>query len=197
MSAPQPTDELRLPQQGEQWDRAVAAVKDVGKIPQQVALMAIALDNYRLVRDMAGELFAVDRHRAPGIAIPLKGKGGLRQRLSADLLMLTNRTASSEALSAVMGASEGMASQAERSRTHLRTARPGDERIALDLGRDDGLAVLIGPGGWETTTRGLALFRRSAAIPALPVPVARTTARCSASSTSGATTSWRCMSAAA
>ena len=173
LSGPQPPpDELRLPQQGEQWKKALDAAKDnLSKIPQQVALMAIALDNYRLVRDMAGELFAVDRHRAPGIAIPLKGKGGLRQRLSADLLMLTSRTASNEALSMVMGASEGLASQAERTRTYLRTARLDDGRIALDLGRDDGLAVLCGPGGWELSTRSTVLFRRSAAIPALPVPV--------------------------
>ena len=155
--------------QGDAWERAKALAK--GNPGQAQALMATFYDNYWAALDQAGEPFAADNNRAPGIAIPLRGKNSLRQKLAADVLSLTGMTASNEALSTVLNAIEGMAGEVGKKRTAVRTRRAHDGRIALDLGRDDGLVVLCSPASWETSTQGHALFRRSPVAPVLPVPV--------------------------
>ena len=140
-----------------------------GKVPQQDVLLATFMDNYWLARTPAGDPFAVARE-VPCIAIPLKGKNGLRQRLAADMWELTGKMPSSEAQSTALGTLEGMASQARPAAQALRTARAPDGVICLDLGGPDGTAAWITAGGWGLTTRPPVLFRRSGATLELPVP---------------------------
>jgi len=148
-----------------------ALVRPEGKPPPPVQLLlAIFLDNYWLRRDSAGQAQAVS-YDVPGVAIPMKGTGGLRQRLAYDMWDLEKRQPGQEALSTVLGTIEGMAAGAAQVQPALRIARTPDGNIALDLGRPDGAAVLLNGGGWEVTARGAALFRRSAAIAPLPGPV--------------------------
>jgi hypothetical protein len=143
------------------------------KPPQTDMLMAIFADNYEPYHSPAGDLFVVDRFRASSVAVPLKGRGGLRQRLAVDMLMLDGRMPSQEAQSTVLGMIEGVCAQtASTSRTALRVARAPDGNIVLDLGRQDGRVVVVNAGGWIPSPCAPVLFRRSAAIPELPVPVA-------------------------
>ena len=154
---------------GPEWKRLTATAGG-NKIPAQQALMALVTDNYGVGISTDGEPYVFDR-TVPGVAIPLEGAVSLKDRLHSDLYMLTSITASPEALGSVLGMIRGMAVQAEPVRPRLRTARLPDGRIAIDLGRRDGSAVLCGPHGWEICTRGLALFRRTDFTLPLPVPL--------------------------
>ena len=154
---------------GPEWNRLTAQAGG-NKIPAQQALMALVTDNYRVGISTSGEPYVKDR-AVPGVAIPLEGAVSLKDKLVADLYLLTGLTASSEAIGSVLSMIRGMATQAEPVRPRLRTARLSDGRIAIDLGRRDGSAVLCGPYGWEICTRGLALFRRTDFTVPLPVPV--------------------------
>lgn len=151
--------------------RAQTAASYNGKVPQQAMLTAVFQDNYELIRTRAGDPYAVDIHRAPSVAIPLKGPGGLRQRLAVDMLDVWRQMPSQESLSAVIGLIEGMCAQAPAaSKTALRVARAGDD-IVLDLARLDGQVVVINGGGWDVRPGAGVRFRRSAATPELPLPV--------------------------
>jgi hypothetical protein len=161
---------MTAPRKGPAWQQAMARYKD--EPPQSAALAALLTDNYKLVCDTNGDPYAVDLYRAPGVAIPLRGKKGLRQRLAADMFEMDGWSPSSEALSNTLNLIEGMADQARPQRLAVRVARAGQDQIALDLGGRDGTAALIRPGSWELTTRGPALFRRSPAGTELPEPVA-------------------------
>ena len=153
----------------------LAVEQSKGKMPPQAKLLgAILMDNYLMGRTPAGEPFAVQAWDAPSVAIPLRGTGGLRQRLAADLATAAAGQfgASNEALSAVLNMAEGAATQTSRvAAGALRVARSKDGVIVLDLGRADGLAAWVNAGGWGLTTRPPVLFRRSGATPELPLPV--------------------------
>jgi hypothetical protein len=142
-----------------------------GKPPQAEILLAIFMDNYVPGRTPDGELFATGVHDAPTVAVPLRGKSGLRQRLAADMFgIFGGRMPSSESLSTVLNTVEGVCSQVPPRRPALRVARAPDGNIVLDLGRPDGACVVIWPGGWELAGSAPVLFRRSAATPELPLP---------------------------
>lgn len=151
---------------GPAW-QALTANADGAKIPAQQALMAILNDNYWIGISTDGEPY-VRCHDAPGVAISVES---LKDRLFSELFTFHGMTASSEAIGAVMSIIRGLATRAEPFRPRLRTARIGDGRIAIDLGRDDGSAALLSPAGWEISTRGEAWFRRTAFTVPLPVPV--------------------------
>lgn len=157
---------------GEHRQQAASDAK--GKMPpQQAMLTAVFQDNYVMGRTPAGEPFVVDQFRAPSVAVPLKGTGGLRQRLAVDMLDVWRVLPSQEALTAVVSMVEGMCAQVGDShKTALRVARANDGSIVLDLARRDGLVVMVNGGGWQLCDRAPhpVLFRRSAATPELPVP---------------------------
>jgi hypothetical protein len=142
------------------------------KPPQQEVLMAVFADNYVPRRAPAGEPFAVDVYRSPSVAIPLKGTGGLRQRLAVDVFMITGSMPGQEAQSTVLAMIEGVCAQVgSTTRRSLRVARAPDGNIVLDLGRQDGQVAVVNAGGWWLAPCAPVLFRRSAATPELPVPV--------------------------
>jgi hypothetical protein len=141
------------------------------KPPQQELILAIFKDNYNTGRTPDGEPFATGIYDAPTVAIPLRGRSGLRQRLAADMYELLERQPSSEALSTALLTIEGLCSQPPARRAALRVARAGDGNIILDLGRRDGQVAVIWPGGWELCPSAPVLFRRSAATLELPLPV--------------------------
>jgi hypothetical protein len=154
---------------GDAWNAEVAKAAPTGaKIPAQRALLAIFKDNYALGASPGGEPYVVDK-AVPGIAIPLDGAVSLRDRLASHLYNLLDMTTSDTTLGAVMGIIRGEAGTMPKARPHLRTARTSDNRIAIDLGRDDGAVVLCSPQGWMIT-QGVALFRRSAFNVELPLP---------------------------
>jgi hypothetical protein len=147
------------------------AVLAQAKPPQHEILLAVFQDNYHLAATGGGQPFAVS-HAVPGVMIPMKGTGGLRQRLSAAMYQVTGRQPSQEAQATVMGTLEGMSAEAGRHDPSLRIARGAAGSIVLDLGRPDGHAVVLGPDGWQVARGGAGvLFRRTALTLPLPDPV--------------------------
>lgn len=141
-----------------------------GRGPSQASLLAaLARERYELFMSEDGRPYGVKKDGA-NIALPLRGKAGLRSQLS---LLFTDANGGSvpsqSALADAMTVLEGAAQSAESRVPHLRVARH-DGRIVVDLGTPDGACVIIGPEGWERSAKSPVLFRRSGAMKPLPTP---------------------------
>lgn len=148
-----------------------AGQADKGKGPSQAAILVkIARERFDLFMSDDGRPYAV-RVDGPNIALPLRGKAGLRSLLAkvyAD--EQGGAVPSQSALADAMTVLEGVAQANEPRVPQLRTARH-DGRIVVDLGTTDGRCVIVGPDGWSRESRSPVLFRRSGAMKALPDPV--------------------------
>lgn len=134
-------------------------------------LDAILRDNYALAQAPDGMEYAVDL-AVPGVAIPVAGTAaGLRQRLIRDMRNLAGRHPTNEALAMVCGDAQARAWDCPGPQPAVRVARNGAGHVVLDLGRPDGIAAVIWPGGWQLTARHGALFRHSKMAVPLPDPV--------------------------
>lgn len=135
---------------------------------QASRLVALAEESYRLIQGIDGRAYAVDKG-GPAVALPLRGRDGLRQRLARTYYAHTGSAASSSALADALTVIEGMAAEASGEPVGLRVAAHGDA-VVLDLGDPTGRAVLIEPGRWQVTDVSPVLFRRTALTNALPLP---------------------------
>ena len=142
-----------------------------GRGPSQAAqLVAIARKRYDLFMSEDGRPYGVKTDGA-NIALPLRGKAGLRSQLSR----IYNdeqggAVASQSALADAMTVLEGVAQAADPRVPHVRVASHGGG-VVVDLGDADGRCVTIDADGWERAARSPVLFRRSGAMKPLPVPV--------------------------
>lgn len=139
--------------------------------PSQASqLVALARERYELFMSEDGRPYGVRKDGA-NIALPLRGKAGLRSQLA---LLYTDGNGgaapSQSALADAMTVLEGAAQAADPRVPHLRIGRHQD-RIVVDLGTADGRCVTIGPDGWERGPKSPVLFRRSGAMKPLPEPV--------------------------
>ncbi|MBG0818201.1 toprim domain-containing protein [Planomonospora sp. ID82291] len=139
--------------------------------PSQASqLVKLARERFELFMSEDGRPYA-RKIDGPNIALPLRGKAGLRSQLAR---IFTDETGgnvpSQSALADCMTVLEGIAGSAEPRVPHVRVARH-EGRIVVDLGTADGACVIIGPDGWERASRSPVLFRRSGAMKPLPVPV--------------------------
>ncbi len=141
------------------------------KGPSQASQLArVARSRFDLFMSDDGRPYAV-RKAGANIALPLRGKAGLRTllaRIYAD--EQGGSVPSQSALADAMTVLEGVAQSAEPRVPHLRVARHG-ESIVVDLSTPDGGCVIVGPGGWSREPRSPVLFRRSGAMKALPSPI--------------------------
>ncbi|MFF4230073.1 ATP-binding protein [Streptomyces sp. NPDC001820] len=145
--------------------------RDGGKGPSQASqLVALARQRFDVFMSDDGRPYAVTKG-GPNIALPLRGKAGLRSQLARIYTDATGGNVPSQsALADAMTVLEGVAAVADPCTPQLRTARYEDH-IVVDLATPDGRCVLIGPDGWERSPRSPVLFRRSGAMKALPTPV--------------------------
>ncbi|WP_327390715.1 ATP-binding protein [Streptomyces microflavus] len=145
---------------------------DGGKKPSAATrLVALARERYRFVISTDARPYAVAID-GPNLALPLRGKTGVRQRLArlyADTY--EGEVASQSALADAMTVLEGLAEDDDPVPVHLRVGSTPDGRIVVDLGAADGRAVVVSPGRWEVVDRAPVLFRRSGAMAPMPVPV--------------------------
>ncbi|GAB2820561.1 ATP-binding protein [Actinocorallia aurea] len=167
----------------ESWCQFAAPVtnggKDEGKAqdgegrgPSQASqLVKLARDRFDMFMSSDGRPYAVLKQGA-NLALPLRGKAGLRAKLAKLYADANGGSAapSAAALSDAVTVLEGFAQDAEERVPQLRTALCGD-RIVVDLGTPDGRCVVVGPGGWSRESRSPVLFRRSGAMRSLPEPV--------------------------
>ncbi|WP_385619872.1 ATP-binding protein [Streptomyces sp. P8-A8] len=146
--------------------------EDGGKKPSAATrLVALARERYTFVMSTDARPYAVAID-GPNLALPLRGKTGVRQRLArlyADTF--DGDVASQSALADAMTVLEGIAEDNDPVPVHLRVGSTPEGRIVVDLGTADGRAVVVSPGCWEVVDRAPVLFRRSGAMAPMPVPV--------------------------
>jgi hypothetical protein len=141
---------------------------DDGRRSQASRLVALARESYRLVLGEDGRCYAVD-HGGPAVAVPLRGRDGLRTRLARTYYARTGTAPSASALADALTVVEGMTSNTSAVPVALRVARyRGD--VVLDLADPTGRVVLVGPSGWSLAETSPVLFRRTALTNPLPVP---------------------------
>ncbi|MFD8225159.1 ATP-binding protein [Streptomyces massasporeus] len=142
-----------------------------GRGPSQASLLvALARERYDLFMSEDGRPYGVKVDGA-NIALPLRGKAGLRSQLARIFTDEHDGSVPSQsALADAMTVLEGVAQDADPRVPHVRVAR-SDDGIVIDLGDADGRCVIIRPTGWERAARSPVLFRRSGAMKPLPEPV--------------------------
>ncbi|WP_217710485.1 ATP-binding protein [Streptomyces sp. NA04227] len=152
--------------------RAGLADEGKGRGPSQASqLVALARERYELFMSEDGRPYGV-KQDGPNIALPLRGKAGLRSQLARIYTDENDGSVPSQsALADAMTVLEGVAAAADPRVPHLRVARHSDE-IVVDLATSDGRCVIIGPDGWRREPRSPILFRRSGAMKPLPEPLA-------------------------
>ncbi|XQE82103.1 ATP-binding protein [Streptomyces microflavus] len=142
-----------------------------GKKPSAATrLVGLARERYAFVMSTDARPYAVAID-GPNLALPLRGKTGVRQRLArlyADTF--EGEVASQSALADAMTVLEGIAEDNDPVPVHLRVGSTLDGRIVVDLGTADGRAVVVSAGRWEVVDRAPVLFRRSGAMAPMPVP---------------------------
>ncbi|RPF32867.1 ATP-binding protein [Streptomyces sp. TLI_185] len=145
---------------------------DGGKQPPAAArIVAMAREQYRFVMSPDGRPYAVAL-AGPNIALPLRNKGGLRQRLARQFAdAYPGEVASQSALADAMTVLEGIAEDTDPEPVHLRVGRDPAGAIVVDLGSADGRAVVVTATGWNVVDRAPVLFRRSGAMAPMPEPV--------------------------
>ena len=139
--------------------------------PSQASqLAALARERYELFMSEDGRPYG-RKTDGPNIALPLRGKAGLRSQLARIYTDANGGSVPSQsALADAMTVLEGVASDADPRVPHLRVARHGTD-IVVDLATSDGACVIITPAGWERAPRSPVLFRRSGAMKPLPAPI--------------------------
>ncbi|PKW09119.1 hypothetical protein SAMN05428944_3731 [Streptomyces sp. 1222.5] len=145
---------------------------DGGKKPPAAArIVEMAREQYRFVMSPDGRPYAVAL-AGPNIALPLRNKGGLRQRLARQFAdAYPGEVASQSALADAMTVLEGIAEDTDPEPVHLRVGRDPAGAIVVDLGSADGRAVVVTATGWNIVDRAPVLFRRSGAMAPMPAPV--------------------------
>ena len=132
-------------------------------------LIAMAEECYRLGVTTTGEAFAVPVD-GPNVARLLRGgRRSLRAELATRFFAETKTAANAQALTDALLVLEGRAQAMEPTELALRVARH-DGDLVLDLGDDEGYAVVISPHGWEVVKVSPVLFWRTKATLALPSP---------------------------
>lgn len=141
------------------------------KGPSQASqLVALARERYRLFMSDDGRPYGVATD-GPNIALPLRGRAGLRSQLARLYTDAHGGTVPSQsALTDAVTVLEGIAATAEPVTPQLRVARHKDE-IVIDLGTPDGRCVIVGPTGWRRESGSPVVFRRSGAMKPLPEPI--------------------------
>jgi hypothetical protein len=132
-------------------------------------LVELAKERFTLGVTTTGEAFAVPID-GPNVARVLRGgRRSLRSELARIYFQKTKTAANAQALADALLVLEGEAQSLDPVEVALRVGRsPADGRLVLDLGGEDGRAVVIGPYGWETVDTSPVLFWRTNAT--LPVP---------------------------
>jgi hypothetical protein len=159
------------PPAGDGEDKGAAGREPRGDSSQASRLVALAVGTYNLVQGEDGRCYAVDRD-GPNIALPLRGRDGLRQRLARAFYASTGVAAGGSALADALTVIEGMAADSPTVPVGLRVARRPSGSVVLDLGDPTGRAVVISPGGWRLEPMSPVLFRRTTLTSALPLPTA-------------------------
>ncbi|MDQ3104925.1 MAG: hypothetical protein M3Q87_06840, partial [Actinomycetota bacterium] len=134
-------------------------------------LVELAKERFTFGVTTTGEAYAVPID-GPNVARVLRGgRRSLRSELARIYFEKMKSAANASALADALLVIEGEAQGLDPTEVALRVGRsPVDDRLVLDLGGEDGAAVLIGAYGWEVEDTSPVLFWRTNATLPLPVP---------------------------
>jgi hypothetical protein len=133
-------------------------------------LVEIGFARYRFGQSLDHKTFAVPTS-GPNLARELGAKDKLLSaELSRELYERTGLVPSTAALGSAKTVLLGRASAAEPEPLALRVAEPEPGRIVIDLGDEEGRAVVVTAAGWEVVDRSPVLFRRTPLIGPFPTP---------------------------
>jgi phage/plasmid primase-like uncharacterized protein len=139
------------------------------KASQAGQLVQLALQLFEIARSDLDEAFAL-RRDGSRVALMFRGsRDALRATLAREFRRRTGITPRGAALADALTALQGEALEAPPRAVHLRVAEH-DGGMVLDLGRQDGQAVFVGPRGWELPERAPVIFRRTVLTSELPIP---------------------------
>lgn len=137
---------------------------------QATELIALAREQFEILRGDDGRTYAVAR-TTPGLAIPLRGRPGLREQIAAAYFDQRGRAATGQALSDMLTTLEGDALRVEPIAVHLRVASAA-ATVYVHLGAaDTARAVEVDERGWRLVEHPPVMFRRSPLAHPLPAPV--------------------------
>lgn len=141
-----------------------------GKSSVATQLVKMAKERFTLGVTVTGEAYAVPI-AGPNVARVLRGgRRSLRAELARIYYEQTRTAANAQALADALLVLEGDAQGAEPAEVALRVGRAEDGSLVLDLGADDGRAVVIGAYGWTIADVSPVLFWRTNATLPLPTP---------------------------
>lgn len=138
-------------------------------------LVELARDCFDFGIDTDGKPFGV--RKGGHVAQPLTGsKRSIRQELGGLFCRITGRPASQTALTEAMATLEYEAQEhGEPVELALRSARPKDHELYIDIGDKSERVILVTPAGWEILDGNAdipVVFRRTSLTAALPIPEA-------------------------
>jgi hypothetical protein len=150
--------------------RPVELAASAGGRSQAARLVRLALARFDLVTGDDGREYAVPR-RGPNVALPFRGRGGLRLALARAYADANDDAPpSSSALTDALAVLASHAADAAPVPVFLRVA-PHAGGVVVDLGTVDGRCVLVDGAGWRVAASSPVLFRRTALTAPLPDPV--------------------------
>lgn len=130
-------------------------------------LVELAGERYTFYRSADGDPFALPRG-GPAVARILRGSRSLRAELAALYAETAGKAPSSQALTDALLVLEGRCLSGDVVDVSLRVSAT-DGLVALDLGRDDGVAAVVDGEGWHLESTP-AVFRRLRLTGRLPEP---------------------------
>lgn len=133
-------------------------------------LVELAERHYRVLLGEDGNPYAVQLD-GPNVALPLRGRDGLRQRLARLYYLDSGSAAAGASLADALSVLEGAAADEDREPVALRLARHADRSIVLDLADAAGRCVIVAPERWHVAERSPILFRRTALTAEITTPV--------------------------
>ncbi len=165
--APEPPDYFAA----DTYDDAAHGQGERRSQSQATELIALAREQFEVIRGEDGRTYAVPRTSA-GLALPLRGKPGMRERVAATFFDQRGRAATGQALSDMLTTLEGDALKADPVAVHLRVAQ-ADDRVYVHLGHaESARAVEVSPAGVRIIEHPPVMFRRSPLGLPLALPAA-------------------------
>ncbi|HEY6595937.1 MAG TPA: hypothetical protein VI011_17820 [Asanoa sp.] len=152
-------------------DDSLLALLAGDKTSAATVLIKLAEERYRLGMMTTGDAFGVPVDGSNVARLLRGGRRSLKAELAAAYYAKHQAAAPGQALTDALLVLEGKAQNMMPTDVALRIATTDDGEVVLDLGGDDGRAVVIGPAGWQVVTTSPVLFRRTRATLPLPVPV--------------------------
>lgn len=152
----------------EEIQELISSAKGGDKKTIATKLVELADELVEVVAGPDGDAHAISKD-GPRIALPLKGKTGLKQTLAREYYERFSSAAPASALTDALEVLSGRAQLEERVELPLRlTEREGT--VYVDMGTADGSVVAVSPAGWRIAHDHPVVFRRTELTGAMVTP---------------------------